>query len=75
MRAHQIPGMRYAAFASDRYGNVKATTTIASMIRTLLYFHLGALIGTELRWEVVVVPGVGHSSKAMSRIAARMLLE
>jgi len=33
------------------------------------------LLGTGLKWELVVVPGVGHSSKAMSRVAARMLLE
>ena len=32
-------------------------------------------LGTELKWELVVVPGVGHSSRAMSRVAARMLLE
>jgi hypothetical protein len=34
-----------------------------------------ARLGTELKWQLVTVPGVGHSSKAMSRVAARMLLE
>lgn len=32
-------------------------------------------LGTDLQWRMVVVPGVGHSSKAMSRVAARMLFE
>jgi poly(3-hydroxybutyrate) depolymerase len=30
-------------------------------------------LGTELQWQLVTVPGIGHSSKGMSRAAARVL--